>query len=74
MPRHFLSTLQLLPIHDFYIYIWWHSQKVILMSKMFARKFQMAKFQDTMKTQDENEFLLHLHKSLALFQGKQQQQ
>ena len=44
------------------------------MSKMFARKFQMAKFQDTMKTQDENEFLLHLHKSLDLFQGKQQQQ
>ena len=38
------------------------------MSKMFARKFQMAKkFQDAMKIQDENEFLLHLHKSLDLF-------
>ena len=41
---------------------------------MFARKFQMAKFQDAMKIQDENEFLLHLHKSLDLFRGKQQQQ
>ena len=68
MVQHFLPTLQLLPIHDFYIYIWWHSQKLILMSKMFARKFQMAKkFQDAMKIQDENEFLLHLHKSLDLF-------
>ena len=68
MAQHFLPTLQLLPIHDFYIYIWWHSQKFILMSKIFARKFQMAKkFQDAMKIQDENVFLLHLHKSLDLF-------